>query len=232
MPLAVTDDGRTDSRRERDHADPRAVGASPAAPARPRERALPAGGARRTDRRRERLRARPRARRGLDGGGPAAARASGGGPAGSPPGRRAASARLVPRSSTTTTCCSPGRSRGSARARPPELRRRRQQQDRPGRGRRPPARSERGGGGARPARGPRRGTWLSPAAPCSGPARSGPHSSRDAALSQWTYLALRIARDHRVSFLDEPAFVHHVSRPDSLWGSHECARRLRAIRPS
>ena len=43
---------------------------------------------------------------------------------------------------------------------------------------------------------------------------------------EWTYLAVRLARDHRVAFLDEPGFVYHPGRPDSLWGSRECVRRL------
>jgi glycosyltransferase involved in cell wall biosynthesis len=43
---------------------------------------------------------------------------------------------------------------------------------------------------------------------------------------EWTYLALRIARGHQLAFLDEPTFVHHPGRPDSLWASPSCTRAL------
>jgi hypothetical protein len=43
---------------------------------------------------------------------------------------------------------------------------------------------------------------------------------------EWTYLALRIARVHPLAFLDEPTFVHHPGRPDSLWASPSCTRAL------
>lgn len=73
------------------------------------------------------------------------------------------------------------------------------------------------------------GTWLSPG---SGLFRSDalpvdvfegmPH------FLEWTYLALRLARDGRLCFLDEPGFVYHAGRPDSLWHSRECVRQLPA----
>jgi len=46
---------------------------------------------------------------------------------------------------------------------------------------------------------------------------------------EWTWLALRIAARRRpLAFLDEPTFVYHPGRPDSLWASDACTRELPA----
>lgn len=71
------------------------------------------------------------------------------------------------------------------------------------------------------------GTWLSPGGALFRTDAIGPGLFEGMpSFLEWTYLALRTARECHVSFLDEPGFVHHVGRPDSLWGSRECARRL------
>jgi hypothetical protein len=71
------------------------------------------------------------------------------------------------------------------------------------------------------------GTWLSPGGALFRTDAIGPELFEGMPrFLEWTYLALQIARERHVSFLDEPGFVHHVDRPDSLWGSRECARRL------
>jgi hypothetical protein len=72
-------------------------------------------------------------------------------------------------------------------------------------------------------------TWLAPGAGLFRTESVGPELLEGMPpFLEWTYLALRLAAERRVAFLDEATFVHHPGRRDSLWRSADCTRALPA----
>lgn len=45
---------------------------------------------------------------------------------------------------------------------------------------------------------------------------------------EWTYLAVRLAQQHRLAFLDVPTYTHYTDTPLSTWASEACTRGLPA----
>ena len=72
-------------------------------------------------------------------------------------------------------------------------------------------------------------TWLSPGGALfrssAVPARMFANLAR---YLEWTSLALRLARECRIAFVDRAGFVHHTDLPDSLWRSPNCVLGLPA----
>ncbi len=68
-----------------------------------------------------------------------------------------------------------------------------------------------------------RGLWLSPGGALFRTDAIGAEIFADVPrYLEWTCVALRLARSHRLAFLDTPTFVHYEDAPDGEWGSPEC----------